>query len=147
MILTAAIVLLLITVFRQSSAWRRFGMLAYSLGVGVAVVGWGLNALAGVLPTLSGWGGVMLSLVTGPLDLPVWQSFVIATVLLFAAVGTIDTELRPSSDTTDDALPASDSVKVPNVEELPGIGEQKQRRCATPGIKTPTIFSPRRKRS
>lgn len=83
MLLTAAIVLLLIALFTQSEAWDGFGMLVYLLGVGVAVVGWGFNALSTVLPVVSGWGGVLLSLVTGPLDLPVWQSLVIGTILFF----------------------------------------------------------------
>ncbi|WP_206536639.1 helix-hairpin-helix domain-containing protein [Halorubrum lipolyticum] len=125
MLLTAAIVLLLIALFTQSEAWDGFGMLVYFLGVGVAVVGWGFNALSTVLPVVSGWGGVLLSLVTGPLGLPVWQSLVIGTILFFVAIATADTESSTSSSTTDSASPASDSAVVPNVEELPGIGEQK----------------------
>ncbi|WP_435098416.1 helix-hairpin-helix domain-containing protein [Halorubrum sp. N11] len=125
MLLTAAIVLLLIALFTQSEAWDGFGMLVYFLGVGVAVVGWGFNALSTVLPVVSGWGGVLLSLVTGPLDLPVWQSLVIGTILFFVAIATADTQSSTSSSTTDSASPDSDSAVVPNVEELPGVGEQK----------------------
>lgn len=125
MILTAAIVLILIALVTQSLAWFGFGALVYLLGVGVAVVGWGLEAAAAILPALSWWSSVLLSLVTGPFGLPVWLPLVVATVLVFAAAGNIDDESETSSDTTDDAAPASDSVRVPNVEELPGVGEQK----------------------
>ena len=125
MLLTAAIVLLLLAVVTQSDAWAGFGMLAYLIGVGVAVIGWGLGAASTVLPVTSGWGGVVLSLVTWPVGLPVWQSLVIATILFFAAVATADTGSSTATGTTDGNSPASGSVRVPNVEELPGVGEQK----------------------
>ena len=125
MILTAAIALLLIALVTRSPVWGGFGTLVYFFGVGVAVVGWGLGAVSTVLPVVSGYGTALLSLVTGPLELPVWQSLVIATVLSFAVVATVDTESATSTDTTDSGSSASDSVRAPNVEELPGVGETK----------------------
>lgn len=119
MLLTAAIAVLLIALFTKSDAWGGFGMLIYFVGIGVAVLGWGLQAVASVFPVFTGWSGVLLSVVTGPLGLPVWQSVVIATILFFGAVATIDT------DTTDDSSSNLDAYQVPNVEELPGVGEQK----------------------
>ena len=120
MLLTAAIVVLLIGLFTQSDGWDEFGILVYFLCLGVVVVGWGLNVAAAALPAISGWGSVLLSLVTGPLEIPMWQSFTVATILLFAGVGTADTESSRTSDSS-----SSDSAGVPDVEELPGIGEQK----------------------
>jgi hypothetical protein len=135
MILTAAIVFILIALFTQSTAWAGFSMLVYFVGVGVAVVGWGLEAVSTVLPVVSGWGSVLLSFVTGPLELPVWQSLVIATILFFAAVGTIDRESATSGDTKDDASSDTSSEWVPNVEELPGVGEQKATALRDAGYK------------
>ena len=125
MLLTAAILLLLIALVTQSDAWGGFGMLAYLIAVGGAVIGWGLDAVSTVLPVTSGWGGVVLSLVTWPVGLPVWQSLVIATILFFAVVATVDTESSTSTDTANSDSPGSDNVRVPNVEELPGVGKQK----------------------
>ena len=125
MLLTATVVLLLIALFTQSDGWLGFGILVYLISVGVAVVGWGLNVAAAALPVISGWGGLLLSFVTGPLELPIWQPFAVATILLFAVVGTADTESPTSSDTTDSTSSSSDSAEVPNVEELPRVGEQK----------------------
>lgn len=125
MLLTAAILLLLIALFTQNEAWGGFSMLVYIIGVGVAVVGWGFDALSTVLPVVSGWDAALLALVTGPLELPVWQSLLIATILFFVSVATSDTESSTSSDTTDSASSASDSVEFPKVGELPGVGEQK----------------------
>ena len=125
MLLTAAVVVLLIGLFTQSDGWGGFGILVYLLSVAVAVVGWGLNVAAAALPAISGWRSVLLTLVTGPLEIPMWQSFTVATILLFAVAGTADTESSTSSDTADSNPSSSDSAGVPDVEELPGIGEQK----------------------
>ncbi|OYR40765.1 hypothetical protein DJ82_06650 [Halorubrum sp. Ib24] len=125
MLLTAAMVLLLIALVTQSDVWGGFGMVVYLIGVGVAVIGWGLGAVSTVLPVASGWDSVVLLLVTWPVGIPVWQSLVIATILFFAAVAIVDTESSTSTDTADSESPGADSVRVPNVEELPGIGEQK----------------------
>ncbi len=126
MLLTAAIVVLLIALFTKSDAWGGFGMLIYLVGIGAAVLGWGLQAAASGLPVVAGWSGVLLSVVTGPLDLPVWQSVVIATILFFgAAVAAADTDTAESSETTDDSSSTPNTNPIPNVEELPGVGEQK----------------------
>ncbi|MEZ3170148.1 helix-hairpin-helix domain-containing protein [Halorubrum sp. RMP-47] len=125
MILTAAIVLILIALVTQSIAWFGLAALVYFLGVGVAVIGWSLEAASAILPAPLWWSSALLSLVTGPFELPVWQPLVVATVLIFAAAGNIDDESETAGDTTDDATSASDSVRAPNVEELPGVGEQK----------------------
>lgn len=124
MLLTAAIAMLLIAVFTQNDVWDGFAILIYFIGIGVAVLGWGLQAVASVLPVVSGWSDVLLSVVTGPLGLPVWQSVVIATVLFFGAVATADTDTGKSGESTDDGS-SSPEDRIPNVEELPGVGEQK----------------------
>jgi hypothetical protein len=125
MLLTAAIVLLLITLVTQSDAWGGFGVLVYLVGVGVAIIGWGLGAVSTVFSVTSGWGDIVLSFVTWPVGIPVWQPIVIATLLSFVAVATVDTESDTSGDGTDTGSPATDSGRVSNVEELPGVGEQK----------------------
>jgi hypothetical protein len=125
MLLTAAIVLLLITVFTKSDALGRFGAVVYIIGVGVTVIGWGLGAVSAVLPVTSGGSALVLSVAIWPVGIPVWQLLVIATVLFFTAVGTIDTDSSTTTNTTDSDSASSVSGRVPNVEELPGVGEQR----------------------
>ena len=125
MLLTAAITMTLIAVFTQSDGWYGLTALVYFIGIGVAVLGWGLPAVTSVLPVGSGWSTVLLSVVTGPLGLPVWQSVVIATLLFFVAIATWDTDTAESSEATDRSSPTSNADRIPNVEELPGVGEQK----------------------
>lgn len=125
MLLIAAMALFLIALVKQSDAWIGFSSMIYFVGVGVAIVGWGLSAVSTALPVTSGWDSVVLLFVTWPVGIPVWQSLVIATILFFVAVATADTESTTSGDTTDSSSPGVDSVRAPKLEELPGIGDQK----------------------
>lgn len=125
MLLIAAMALFLIALVKQSDAWIGFSSMIYFVGVGIAIVGWGLSAVSTALPVTSGWDSVVLLFVTWPVGIPVWQSLVIATILFFVAVATADTESTTSGDTTDSSSPGVDSVRAPKLEELPGIGDQK----------------------